>query len=213
MAQLTDRWVETQARPLSSGTEPSDLLLVHMVVGLLPRHAAPTGIGRQTRTPLLGRAHELATLQAALAQVEGGRGQVVGILGEPGMGKSRLLAEWCQSLAAHAVTHLEGHCWSYGSTTPYLPVLDLLRAHCSITPADSAGSITAKVRGQLQGTGMTPDDWAPSLLHLLEIQPGTEELVGVSPEMQKAKTFEALRQICLHRSQQHPLILAVEDLQ
>jgi two-component system, NtrC family, response regulator AtoC len=51
---------------------------------------------------------------AVLAQVEGGRGQMVGIVGEPGMGKSRLLAEWCQSLAAHAVTYLEGHCWSYG---------------------------------------------------------------------------------------------------
>ena len=59
---------------------------------------------------------------------------------------------------------------------------------------------------------MTPDDWAPSLLRLLEVQAGTEELVGVSPETLKAKTFEALRQICLHRSQQHPLILAVEDL-
>ena len=57
----------------------------------------------------------------------------------------------------------------------------------------------------LQGMGMTPDEWAPSLLRLLEIQAGTEELAGVSPETLKAKTFEALRQICLHRSQQHPL--------
>ena len=59
---------------------------------------------------------------------------------------------------------------------------------------------------------MTPDEWAPSLLRLLEIQAGTEDLAGVSPETLKAKTFEALRQLCLHRSQQHPLILAVEDL-
>jgi predicted ATPase len=128
------------------------------------------------------------------------------------MGKSRLLAEWRQSLTAHAITYLEGHCWSYGRATPYLPILDLLRAYCGITPDDSAGSITVKVRGQLQGTGMTPDAWAPYLLHLLEIQVGTEDLVGVSPERLKAKTFEALRKLCLHRSQQHPLVLAVEDL-
>ena len=140
-----------------------------------------------------------------LTQVKGGQGQVVGIVGEPGMGKSRLLAEWRQSLTAHEVTYLEGHCWSYGSATPYLPILDLLRAHCGITPDDSVGSITAKVRGLLQGTGMTPDEWAPSLLRLLEVQAGTEELAGVSPETLKAKTFEALRQLCLHRSQQHPL--------
>jgi DNA-binding NtrC family response regulator len=150
MARLTEGWVEVQTRPLSSGAEPSDSLLVHKVVGLLPRHAALTGRGRRTRTPLLGRGHELATLQAALAQVEGGRGQVVGIVGEPGIGKSRLLAEWCQSLAAHEVTYLEGHCWSYGSATPYLPVLDLLRAHCGITPADSSETMAAKVHKGLQ---------------------------------------------------------------
>ena len=59
---------------------------------------------------------------------------------------------------------------------------------------------------------MAVADWAPYLLRLLEIQLGTEDLVGVSPETLKAKTFEALRQMFLHRRQQHPLILAVEDL-
>ena len=101
--------------------------------------------GRRTATPFLGRPHELATLQAVLAQVESGRGQVVGIVGEPGMGKSRLLAEWRQALTSPAVTYLEGHCWSYGRETPYLPVLDLLLAHCGITTAD--GAETMAVRG------------------------------------------------------------------
>ena len=116
------------------------------MVGLLPARA-PTGNRDAAHTPFLGRARELAALHAMLAQVEGGQGQVVGIVGEPGMGKSRLLTEWRQDLAAHEVTYLEGHCWSYGSATPYLPVLDLLRAHCGITPADGVESITAKVRG------------------------------------------------------------------
>ena len=155
MARLTDGWVEVQTRPLSSGAEPSDPLLAHTVVGLLPRQAALAGSGRRTRRPFLGRAHELATLQAVLAQVESGRGQVVGIVGEPGMGKSRLLAEWRQSLAAHEVTYLEGHCWSYGSAMPYLPVLDLLRAHCGITPADRLETMAEKVREGLQAVDMT----------------------------------------------------------
>ena len=180
--------------------------------GLLPQHALPTGIGTQARRPFLGRVRELSALQAMLTHVEGGRGQVVGIVGEPGIGKSRLLAEWRQSLGAHKATYLAGHCWSYGSATPYLPIIDLLRAHCSITPEDRVGSITAKVCGQLQGMGMTPDEWSPYLLRLLEVQAGTEEVVGLSPETLKAKTFEALRQLCLHRSQQHPIVLAVEDL-
>ena len=164
------------------------------------------------RRPFLGRVRELSALQAMLTHVEGGRGQVVGIVGEPGIGKSRLLAEWRQSLGAHKATYLAGHCWSYGSATPYLPIIELLRAHCSITPDDRVGSITAKVCGQLQGMGMTPDEWSPYLLRLLEVQAGTEEVVGVSPETLKAKTFEALRQLCLHRSQQHPIVLAVENV-
>ena len=169
MARLTDGWVEVQIHPLSSGAETSNPLLAYRVVGLLPRQAALPGSGRRARTPFLGRAHELATLQAVLAQVEGGRGQVLGMVGEPGMGKSRLLAEWRHSLAAQAVTYLEGHCWSYGSTTPYLPVLDLLRAHCGITPADRTEIVTVKVRKGVEAVDMAADDWAPSLLHLLGV--------------------------------------------
>jgi DNA-binding NtrC family response regulator/tetratricopeptide (TPR) repeat protein len=212
MARLTDGWVEVQMRPLSIGAEPSDALSVYTVVGLLPRQATRMEIGRRTRTPLLGRARELATLQAVLAQVEGGRGQVVGIIGEPGMGKSRLLAEWRQDLAGHAVTYLEGHCWSYGSAMPYLPVLDLLRAQCGITPADAAEVIMEKVRRGLEAVGLAPEEWAPYLLHLLGLAAGTERLADISPERLKAKTFEVLQQLSLHESGQHPLILAVENL-
>jgi tetratricopeptide (TPR) repeat protein len=213
IARLIQHWVEVHARLLPSGNEPSDALLAHTVVGLLPRQATRTRIGRWTRTPLLGRAHELATLQAVLAQVEGGRGQVVGIVGEPGMGKSRLLAEWRQDLAAHAVTYLEGHCWSYGSAMPYLPMLDLLRAQCGITPADGAGVVMEKVRRALEGVGLAPEEWAPYLLHLLGLAAGTERLADISPETLKANTFEALRQLSLQASQRHPLVLAIEDLQ
>jgi predicted ATPase len=69
---------------------------------------------------------ELSALHALLTQVVGGQGQVVGIVGEPGIGKSRLLAEWRRSLVVREVAYLTGHCWSYGQATRYLPVLDLL---------------------------------------------------------------------------------------
>jgi predicted ATPase len=128
----------------------------------------------------MGRARGLAPLEAILAQVEGGRGQVVGIVGEPGMGKSRLLAEWRQALTAHAVTYLEGHCWSYGGATPYLPVLDLLRGLCGLTPADGAETMAEKVREGLQAVDMAADDWAPYLPHLLGVPLGTERLADVS---------------------------------
>jgi len=128
------------------------------------------------------------------------------------MGKSRLLAEWHQQLRAHGVTYLQGHCLSYGSNTPYLPVLDLLRAHCGITPADGVDAITEKVYRGLQAVGLAPDARAPYLLHLLGVGATTAQVAGVSPDTLKAKTFAILRQLWFQSSQRHPLILAVEDL-
>jgi predicted ATPase len=160
----------------------------------------------------VGRARELALLHDRLAAAVAGQGQVVGLVGEPGMGKSRPLVEFCHSVPEHQGTYYVGQCLSYGSATPYLSVLDLLRAYCGITPADSLDTLIEKVRGGLQAVGMEPDAGAPYLLYLLGVEVGTEQLAGTSPEALKVKTFETLRQLMLQRSQQHPLILAVEDL-
>ena len=113
------------------------------------------------------------------------------------MGKSRLLEEWRQQQLTAGAVYREGHCLSYGSATPYLPVLDLLRAHCGITPADGGDAITAKVYEGLQAVGLAPDIGAPSLLHLLGVGAATKQVAGISPETLKAKTFETLRQLRL----------------
>src|SRR6185312_8191027 len=90
------------------------------------------GLGARPLTPFVARQRELATLRDVLNQGVTGHGQVVGIGGEPGMGKSRLLIEFRNSLRTSAVTYLEGRCLSYASYTPYLPILDLVRADCGI---------------------------------------------------------------------------------
>jgi predicted ATPase len=184
----------------------------YQVLGLRAPDVSGAQVELRARSPFVGRAHELATLHAVLAQVVGGRGQAVGIVGEPGIGKSRLLLEWRQRLHAHGVAYLEGRCLSYGSATPYLPVLDALRAYCGITQADGDAAITAKVRGRLQRVGLAPDTEAPYLLYLLGVETATAQVAGSSPETLKAHIFATLRQFWLKSSQQHPLILAVEDL-
>src|SRR5262245_37555135 len=84
------------------------------------RHTARPG------SPFVGRSRELVTLLTLLTQVEDGQGHVVGIMGAPGIGKSRLLDEFHQRLRGRRLTYLRGRCLSYGSATLYLPVLDLL---------------------------------------------------------------------------------------
>jgi predicted ATPase len=164
-------------------------------------------------SPFVGRAHEMTTLHAILARVIEGRGQSVGIVGEPGMGKSRLLVEFRQRLHADGrVTYLDGRCLSHGSATPYLPLLELLRAQCGITSADGDHAITAKVSERIEALGLPADSVAPYLLHLLGVTTATVPFAGGSPDTLKARTFAALRRFWLKSSQQNPVILAVEDL-
>ncbi len=152
--------------------------------------------------------------------MEGGQGQVVGLVGEPGVGKSRLLYEFRQQVGtageqaspeAH-VRYLEGHCLAYGSALPFLPVLDLLRAQCRIGDTDSAEAITEKVRLTLHSVGMDPEEGMPYLLRLLGVPMGTDQLAMLQPETIKARTFATLRQLSLHSSQRHLLVLAIENL-
>jgi predicted ATPase len=165
------------------------------------------------RSPFVGRDAELAVLYERLALVKRSQGQVVGIVGESGIGKSRLLHEFRQGLRTRQVTYVQGRCRSYGMTIPYLPVLDLLRATLQITEVDSAAVIAAKVYTGLRTRDLVPDAWAPYLLPLLGIEVEPARFVGVDPEVLKAWTFEALHQLSFSSGQQQPYIMAVEDVQ
>ncbi len=162
--------------------------------------------------PFVGRETEMAILHNLLHQVERGQGQVVGIVGEPGIGKSRLLYELWQHTQARNVTYLHGRCQPYGSTIPYLPIRDLLYAAWGIAQTDSVAVLTAKVREQLHGMDMDPDVWMPYLLLLFGLQVEPEQLAGLSPEIIRTRTFEVLHQMGLNSSRTRPLILTVEDL-
>ena len=191
----------------------TESVLAYKVLGLgLRRSPLQRSEGRPL-SPFVGRIRELAGMQDLLAQVEGGHGQAVGIVGEPGMGKSRLLLEFQQTQTKRRATYLEGRCLSYGSAIPYLPVLDILRNNCGITEVDSTTGIIDKVRYALQEVGMTPEEWAPFLLDVLGVKNGTDRLSALSPEAIKARTFETLRHLSLRGGRQRPLIFAVEDLQ
>jgi transcriptional regulator with AAA-type ATPase domain/tetratricopeptide (TPR) repeat protein len=173
-------------------------------------------VGGVALSRFVGRQHELATLRELLTRAEEGRGQVVGILGEPGVGKSRLLHEFRQSLEPGRVRYFEGGCLSYGSTIPYLPIIDIVRRSLGVLETDPADVIAAKVQAGMQALSMDPTVSAPYLLHLLGSTEGAEAAVGRSPEAIKAikaRTMEVLRDMGIAGSRQRPIIFAVEDLQ
>ena len=210
--QLLQDEVQVEPRGAIAVEDRSTPIPVYAFCRMTRWRSGVSGRAERARSPFVGRGREIAILQERLAQVQDGRGQVVGIAGEPGIGKSRLLEEFRRSLVGRPVTYCEGHCLSYGSTTPYLAVLDLLRQLCGITDADSPPVVTAQVRQQLQEVGLDPEEAAPYLLHLLGIAAGTERVSALSPEEHKARTFACLRQFSLQHSRRQPLIMAVENL-
>ena len=190
-------------------TEP---VSIYKVIGTLPRRSPIVARGARTLSPFVGREREVATLEAFLAQVEAGQGQVVGIVAEAGGGKSRLLYEFRQRLQDRRVTYLEGRCLSYGSTMPYHPLIDVLRHHCGILETDRPEAIIGKVRFALHEVGMDAEVSAPYLLQLLGVKEGTERLAVFTPEALRHRTFETLQQMSFKGSQQRPLIVDIEDL-
>jgi class 3 adenylate cyclase/DNA-binding winged helix-turn-helix (wHTH) protein/tetratricopeptide (TPR) repeat protein len=197
--------------PLQVPEQPA-LIETYTVIGRSFRRSPVEWHSGRVLSPFVGREREMATLHALLAQVEEGHGQVVGVVGEPGLGKSRLVYEFRRSLGRRRLTYRAGRCLSYGSTTPYLPVLDLLRHHCGITDSDAPEDIIAQIHRSLQEVDIAPEAWAPVLLPLLGLQEATDALAALSPEVRKARTMTVLTQMCLNGSRQRPLILEIEDL-
>jgi len=195
-----------------------DLVPLDPIAGVAGRAYRLTGrerpgldVGRRMAR-FVGRRLNLELLHSHLASVLRGQGQIVGIAGDAGIGKSRLVAEFRESLVGQPVTYREGACLSYGSAIPYLPVLDILRQDCGIAESDTAGTIREKVRRSLEAVGMDAQESAPYLLQLLGVRDGTERLATLTPEAIKLRTLETLRRIALNASRQRPIVFVVEDL-
>jgi DNA-binding SARP family transcriptional activator/class 3 adenylate cyclase/tetratricopeptide (TPR) repeat protein len=189
-----------------------DPVSAHRVVGVGPQRSPQAGLDARPLGRFVGRERLLAALAEAMALAREGHGQVVGIVGEPGMGKSRLVIELRRSLSGQRITLTEGRCLSYGSSTPYLPVRDHIRATCGITEADVAATVSEKLRFALEEIGLEPDEREPFLLHLLGAEEQADALAGLTPEAVKARTLETLVQMALSGSRRRPLVLVYEDL-
>lgn len=161
----------------------------------------------------VGRGGELTALHERLRRAEAGSGQAVGICGEPGVGKSRLAAEFRRSPAARETGWIEGRCVSYGSGIPYQLMLDMLRSACRIADADAPPTIASKVRSGLRTAGLHGESDGALLLDLLGVDAGQRSpAAAANPETVKTRAFEIFRQVAIRTSRRRPLVLFVEDL-
>src|SRR5215470_4954398 len=164
---------------------------------------------RGQRGPLVGRAVELAVLEHRLVAAREGRGHVVDIDGEPGIGKSRLVVELLHTAAQQGVRCLEARCLPSEVQTPFSPWLQILRAACDIVDSDGAAVIRAKLHETAAEAGLDPSRTDAHLGYLLGVVADPPETFG--PALTKG-LHAALRTLLEALSRRRPLVVVVEDL-
>ncbi|HUE39623.1 MAG TPA: AAA family ATPase, partial [Candidatus Binatia bacterium] len=161
-------------------------------------------------TPLVGRQQEVQQLADCFARVRGGSPQVVTIVGDAGSGKSRLLFEFKQSLAAEAAAFFEGRCSALKQKVPYAPFAVMLRQYFGITAADPAARAAEKIADAVREFDPRLDEMYPFLVRLLAVGPAPA--TNLPADEIKGETFHALARLVDRVSERTPVVLIIEDL-
>jgi class 3 adenylate cyclase/tetratricopeptide (TPR) repeat protein len=163
-------------------------------------------------TRFIGRDAELEQLRAALEQARSGHGQLVAVVGEPGVGKSRLNWEFTHSHRLQGWLILQSGSVSYGKATAYLPVTDLLKGYFRIEARDETQTVREKVTGKVLALDRGLEPCLSALLSLLEVPVEDEAWERLDPPQRRQRTLDAVKRLLLRESQVQPLILLFEDL-
>jgi hypothetical protein len=210
--RLVDGLVQVQALgpiPVRGMAEPVEVFELVGASALRRRLQAAAARGL---TRFVGRETELAALRQALDQARAGHGQVVAIVGEAGVGKSRLVYEGVQAYYTQGWRVLESASVSYGKATPYFPVIELLKRYMRLEDTDDPRTVRAKVTGQVLTLDEALQETIPALLWLLDVLPDDSPFHTLEPPQRRQRTLEALKRVLLRESQMQPLLLVFEDL-
>jgi class 3 adenylate cyclase/tetratricopeptide (TPR) repeat protein len=208
---LVEGYVDTKplgALPVKGLAQPVDVFELTGVGHVDSRWQVAVGRGL---TPFVGRDTELLQLVETLTRADAGHGQLLAVVGEPGVGKSRLIWEFLRSHQLKGWRALEGHAVAHGGEAAYGPVVGLLRAYFGILPDDDPAERRGKVRDKL-----APDESARFLspvLALLDAPAEDRSWEGLSPDQRRRRTLEALRHLFIRGSHGQPLCIVLEDLQ
>jgi class 3 adenylate cyclase/predicted ATPase len=160
----------------------------------------------------VGRVNETATLEAALARALAGEAQVVGVVGEPGLGKSRLCFEFVERCRSREIPVVTGHGVPHGKSIPFLPVLEVMRDYFGIKEDDRDETVRDKVAGRSVRLDKELDETLPLLYEFLGVPDPAQPPPSVTPEAKQRRLFGYLKRLTHARSQREPGVLLFEDL-
>jgi class 3 adenylate cyclase/tetratricopeptide (TPR) repeat protein len=163
-------------------------------------------------TRFVGRADEMATLEAALERAIEGQGQLLGILGQAGVGKSRLCFELAERCRERGISIREAHAVPHGKSIPLLPVLEMLRAIFGIDDRDGDRSARQKIAGAVMLLDRELESGLPLLFELLGVPDPERPVPRAEPEARERQLSELFRRLVEARSRREPGVMLFEDL-
>jgi DNA-binding NtrC family response regulator/tetratricopeptide (TPR) repeat protein len=212
MGQLVEGWCELRAHEERLGMGQPDPIGASSVIGLRPLGSPLQRHGQRLLSPFVGRERELAVLDDLLGRVREGRGQVVGMIGEPGVGKSRLCYELIRAHQTHGWLILETSADSYGQATPYLPVIELLKSYFQSASCHDASTLHDKVADKLRTLGQPLASSLPAVLTLLDVPAEDAAWQALDPSQRRLQLLDAIKRLLIRASQIQPVLLVAENL-
>ncbi|SPA01679.1 putative adenylate cyclase; with Tetratricopeptide TPR_4 motifs for protein-protein interaction [Cupriavidus taiwanensis] len=210
--KLTEGYFEFTALGTTSVKGVREPLAVYEVIGPGPLRtrlqvAAHRGLAR-----FVGRQDELAHLNAALEQAKAGHGRIVAVVGEAGVGKSRLFHEF-KVRSQQGCLALETFSVSHGKAFAYLPLIEMLKNYFQITAHDGDRICREKLTGRLLTLDRSLEEHLPYLLYLLGVVEPDSQLPTMDPALRRQRTFDAIARLLVRESRNQPLEVIFEDLQ
>ncbi|MBI4608124.1 MAG: AAA family ATPase [Candidatus Rokubacteria bacterium] len=164
-------------------------------------------------SPFVGRDAEMQALTEAMSAARGGEGRAVTVLGEAGIGKSRFLFEFRKRIEPGTASWIEGHCVAYGLSTPYLPVIAILRSVLDLADDEAEADAESRVRARLQALGPEFEPLAPPLLYFLSIGKPDPDVADMPAQERKGYMLETIARYIEGVSRRMPHVLVFEDCQ
>jgi class 3 adenylate cyclase/tetratricopeptide (TPR) repeat protein len=210
--QLAEGYVQVAARGPVAVKGLAEPVEIYALTGASTQRTRLHAAAARGLTRFVGRDSEIEQIRRALALAHDGHGQLVALVGEPGVGKSRLVYEFTHSHRTQDWLILEAGSVSYGKATSYLPGIDLLKAYFKVHDRETHGDIREKVTGKLLTLDRTLEPILPALLALLDVPVEDAHWQALDPAQRRQRTLDAVKHLLLRESQGQPVLLVFEDL-